>query len=141
MAMTERVQDVMTRNPVTLPTTATIVDAARKMREEGIGDVLVMDHDRLVGVATDRDIVVRAVADGRPLESTPIGEVCSGDLVCLHPDDSVDDAVRLMKERALRRIPIVEGDRPVGMISIGDLAIERDPNSALADISAAPANT
>jgi CBS domain-containing protein len=141
MATAQRVQDVMTPNPVTVPTTATIVDAARKMREEGIGDVLVMDGDRLAGVVTDRDIVVRAIADGRSPESTKITDVCSGDVVCLTPEDSVDDAVRLMKERALRRIPILDGDRPVGVISIGDLAMERDPNSALADISAAPANT
>lgn len=130
----------MTRNPVTLPPTATLFEAAKAMRDRDIGDVLVMDGDRLIGVATDRDIVVRGLTDAKSVEQICIKDVCSTDLVCLHPDDTVDEAVRLMKERALRRIPILDGDRPVGVVSIGDLAIERDPNSALADISAAPAN-
>jgi CBS domain-containing protein len=138
--MAERIRDLMTPDPATLPPTATLVDAAATMRDYGIGDVLVTENDRLVGVVTDRDIVVRGVADALPAESTPLSTVCSRDVVSLEPDASVDDAIRLMQERALRRVPIVEGDRPVGVVSIGDLAVERDPDSALGSISAAPDN-
>jgi CBS domain-containing protein len=67
--------------------------------------------------------------------------VCSGDVVTLSPSDTVGDAVQIMREKAVRRVPVVEGDKPVGIVSIGDLAIERDARSALADISAAEGNT
>jgi len=92
------------------------------------------------GLVTDRDLVVRALAEGRDSATTKLGDICSKDLVVLSPGDSVDDAVRVMRERAVRRIPVVEEGRAVGIISIGDLAIERDADSALADISVAPPN-
>jgi CBS domain-containing protein len=89
---------------------------------------------------TDRDIAIRVVAEGLDPKTTKVGDVASLGLTSLTPDDSVDQAVRLMRERAVRRLPIVEGGKPVGIVSLGDLAMERDPDSALADISAAPAN-
>lgn len=138
--MAQKVRDVMTQNPVTLPRTAPVADAAKRMRDEDIGDVIVMDDGDMCGLVTDRDIVVRAVAEGADPQFTKLGEICSADLVTVGPDDPIDDAARVMRERAVRRVPVVEGKRPVGIVSIGDLAIERDEGSALADISAAEGN-
>ena len=136
--MPQSIREVMTADPVSLSATTSLTDAARRMRDEDIGDVLVSDGDRLRGVVTDRDIVVRAVAEGRDITSTTLADVCSTDVITVGPSDSVDEAVRMMSEHAVRRIPVVENGRPVGIVSIGDVAIERQPNSALADISAAP---
>jgi CBS domain-containing protein len=135
--MARTVEEIMTRDPRTVDAGATLVDAAREMRESDIGNVVVLDGGRAAGILTDRDIVVRAVADGREPGSTPVREVCSSGLETLDPDQSVDDAVRLMREHDVRRLPVVRDGRPVGILSLGDLAVEREPESALADISAA----
>jgi CBS domain-containing protein len=138
--MTQKVSDVMTSVPVSVPSEASLVDVARFMREHGIGDVLVMEEGRLRGVLTDRDIVVRAVAAERDVARTPAGDVCSREIVTVAPGDDAESAVRLMRERAVRRLPVVDGDRPVGVVSIGDMALERDSQSVLAKISAEPPN-
>lgn len=134
--MAQKVSELMTSAPVTLRPSQTLVDAAKAMREHGIGDVLVVDDAELKGLVTDRDIVMRAVAEARDPSSTPVGEICSPDLVTVTPDDDADTAVRRMREHAVRRVPVVRDGRPVGVLSIGDMAIERDEQSALADISA-----
>lgn len=132
------ISEVMTTDVATLDAKRTAADAAKVMKEQDIGDVIVTDGDRIRGIVTDRDIVVRAVAENRNPLDVPLSEIISDDLVTLSPWDSVDDAVRLMAERALRRLPVVEDGKPVGIVTLGDLAVERDPNSALADISEAP---
>ncbi|MDQ4040903.1 MAG: CBS domain-containing protein [Actinomycetota bacterium] len=136
--MTQTVNDVMTGDPRTVAPGDTIAEAARAMRESDAGDVLVVDQGRLSGIVTDRDIAIRAVADGRDPNETPVSEVCTTDVHTLTPDQSVDDAIRLMREHNVRRIPVVQDGRPAGVVSLGDLAIERDERSALAEISAAP---
>jgi CBS domain-containing protein len=134
--MAQKVSELMTSAPVTLRPGQTLVDAAKAMREHGIGDVLVVDDAELKGLVTDRDIVMRAVAEARDPSTTPVGEICSPDLVTVTPDDDADTAVQRMREHAVRRVPVVRDGRPVGVLSIGDMAIERDEQSALADISA-----
>lgn len=136
--MAETIRDVMTPMPVALSPEQSIVEAAMLMRDEGIGDVLVVDGDRLVGLVTDRDLVVRCLADGVDLETATIQDACSGEIVSVGPDDSVDDVVSVMRDNAVRRVPVVQDGRPIGIVSIGDLAITEDPTSVLADISAAP---
>ncbi len=138
--MAPTVRDVMTANPVTLPTDATVLDAAKKMREANIGDVIVLDGDSICGVVTDRDIVVRVLAEEREPAGTKLNEICSGDLATVSPDDDLTRAGDLMRERSVRRVPVVEDGKPVGIVSIGDLALERDPDSALGEISAAAPN-
>jgi CBS domain-containing protein len=138
--MTQRIREVMTRDPLTLSDDATITEAAKAMRNKDIGDVIVLSGGQVAGIVTDRDIVIRAVADGHDLQSTPIGQISSRDLTTLSPDDTVEDAIRLVRDNAVRRLPVVEGNKPVGIVSLGDLAEEKDPKSALADISRAPAN-
>lgn len=140
--MAQKVRELMTSHPVTLSPDASLVDAAKQMRAKDIGDVLVVGGDgRLRGIVTDRDIVVRGLADERDARSTTLGEVCSPDLAVLGPDDDSDRAVELMRARAVRRVPVVDHGELVGVVSLGDLAIEKDPRSALADISAAKENS
>jgi CBS domain-containing protein len=137
--MAQRLAEIMTPSPRTVEAGASLQEAARTMREAGIGDVLVVGADQtLQGIVTDRDIAIRGVADGCDPASTTVGEICTGDITACSPEDDVAKAVQLMRDRAIRRLPVVQDGRPVGIVSIGDLAIERDPDSALADISAAP---
>jgi CBS domain-containing protein len=110
------------------------------MREADIGAVLVEDKGRLAGILTDRDIVVRAVADGRGPDEVRAEEIYTPDPVTLTPDRSLRDAARFMREHDVRRVPVVQDGRPVGIVSLGDLAIELDTDSALADISSEPSN-
>ncbi len=138
--MAQAVREVMTENLVTVPGSAALIEAAQRMRDADIGDVIVMEGDSMCGVVTDRDIVVRAIAMGKDPQSSTVGEICSHEVVTVAPDDAIDHAAQLMRERSVRRLPVVEGGRPVGIVSIGDLAIERDSSSALADISAAQGN-
>jgi CBS domain-containing protein len=138
--MVQKVSEVMTSDPVTLTRDASIAEAARLMRDRGIGDVIVIDGDAAEGIVTDRDIVVRAVAEGSDPNGTRLGQVVSGDLMSVAPDDPVERAIQLMRDKAIRRLPVVEDGRPVGIVSIGDLAVQRDADSVLADISEEPPN-
>lgn len=138
--MAQKIQDVMTSNPTTCPHTASLVDAAKKMRDEGIGNVVVMNGDEPCGIVTDRDIVVKAVAEGKNPADTTLDEVCAHQLVSVSPGDSVDKAVGIMREKAIRRVAVMDGGKLTGMVSLGDLAIEGSGEKALDDISAAPTN-
>jgi CBS domain-containing protein len=138
--MAKYVRDLMTPNPVTLSAASTLVDAALAMRDFDVGAVIVLDNGQVYGIATDRDIIVRAIANGNYPATTKLGEVCSRELTTVAPSDSVDDAVRLMRDKAIRRLPVVENDHPVGIVSLGDLASGQEPHSPLADISNAPPN-
>jgi len=137
--MAQTVQEIMS-DPVTCPAATPVMDAARLMRDQDIGDVVVEENGTVRGIVTDRDIVVRVVAEGEDPQSCQLLDVCSSDVVTVPPDASLESAAGIMRERAIRRLVVADGDRPVGVISLGDLAIERDSRSALADISAAPGN-
>lgn len=117
------VRDAMTERPRTLHAGATAAEAARAMREEDAGIVPVVDGDRLAGVVTDRDIVLRVVAEGRDPASTPVGEIVSERLVTVDPDQDLDEAMRLMGEHRVRRLPVCEEDgRLVGILAQADVA-------------------
>ncbi|MDP9395336.1 MAG: CBS domain-containing protein [Actinomycetota bacterium] len=139
--MARTVADVMTRDPATVEAGEPVIEAARRMKTAGSGALVVLDNGRVVGMVTDRDITIRVVAEGKDV-SVPTREACStDDLQVVGPDTSLDQAVQLMRTHAIRRLPVVEGDRAVGVLSIGDLAVELDETSALADISVAEDNT
>ncbi|MEU0054162.1 CBS domain-containing protein [Streptomyces sp. NPDC006184] len=135
-----KVRDIMTAAPVAVGPQTPVVDVARLMRDQGIGVVLVAEDETLRGLVTDRDLVVRVVCEGGDIAQRSVAEACSEDLVSLSPDDDINRAVELMREHAVRRLPVVEDGRPVGIVSLGDLAVERDTDSALADISATEPN-
>ncbi|MFO7179929.1 MAG: CBS domain-containing protein [Pseudomonadota bacterium] len=138
--MARLVKDVMTTNPIRLSSSAPVIEAAKQMRNADIGAVIVEDDGHVAGIVTDRDIAVRAVAAGKDPEKTPVSDIVSRDLATLSPNDDLERAVKLMREKAIRRIPVIDGGRAVGIVSLGDLAIERDASSALGQISAAPPN-
>ena len=121
-----QVRDVMTGSPTTCGPTATVVDAAKVMALEDVGPVPIVDGGKLVGLVTDRDIIVRAVAEGRDVTSTTVQDVASKDLVTVAPDEDLDRALQLMAKHQVRRIPVVEGDRIVGIVSQADVARAAD---------------
>jgi CBS domain-containing protein len=136
-----QVREIMTEVPVTVGLQTSLHAAAQKMRDADIGDVLITDEGRLCGVLTDRDLVIRGLAEGMDPDQTTVHSVCSSDVTTIRPDEPVQAAVAVMRDQAVRRLPVVDEQRHVlGVVSLGDLAIERDPNSALADISAARPN-
>lgn len=138
----DSVRDVMTPLPRALDSSASVIDAAEVMRDADIGDVVVLENEHLYGILTDRDIVVRVLAEGSDPATVRIGEICSRELTTILPTASVGDAVRLIREKAVRRLPVVEeGGEVVGIVSMGDIAVARDRKSALGDVSAAPPNT
>ncbi|MFD0318252.1 CBS domain-containing protein [Streptomyces flavalbus] len=140
--MTRRIRDLMSPGAAAVEPMTTVARAARVMREQDVGEVLVAYDCDLFGVLTDRDIAVRAVAEGRDPRVTTVGAVCTRPpVVTLTPDDTTDRAIALMRRYAVRRLPVVEhGGCPVGVVSLGDLATTEDPHSALADISRAAPN-
>lgn len=138
--MTRTIRQIMTGSPRTVSAGAPVIDAARVMRDADVGALIVMDDSKVGGIVTDRDITVRSTAFGYDPNSTPVRQVCSTDLTMLSPDDDLGEAVQLMRSKNVRRLPVVDGGQPVGMVSLGDLAVERDPGSALSDISVAPPN-
>jgi CBS domain-containing protein len=138
--MAQSIREVMTTDPQCVSGDTPVADAAKLMRDQDFGGVLCLDGDQISGFLTDRDIAVRVVAEGKDPTSTTVGDVATTDLHTLSPDDSVEDAIELVRKHNVRRVPVVEGAKPVGIVSIGDLAVERDKDSALADMSADPAN-
>ncbi len=115
-----------------------IYEAAVKMRDYNVGCIPIVDGNRLVGIVTDRDLVIRGIAEKKP-GSTAVTEVMSEQLVTISPDASVAEAARLMAKHQIRRLPVVEGDTLVGMMSLGDLAIHEESDEqageALTEIS------
>ena len=137
---TIKVRDVMTPNPVALPTSATVSDAAKAMRDSDIGAVAVSDGKKVCGIVTDRDLVIRALADGQDPRKVKLDEVCSRDPLSLNPEDDIDQAVHIMREKAIRRLLVMDGSKPVGVVSIGDLAQRLDRSSVLGEISSRQPN-
>jgi len=126
------VRDVMTSNPRTVSPGDSIQVAARIMREEDTGVVPIVENGKPVGIITDRDIVIRAIADGTGSDK-PVREIATTDLVFVKPDASTKDAEKLMSERQIRRLPVVEGGRLVGIVSLGDIAVKEGRDSRTGD--------
>jgi CBS domain-containing protein len=136
-----RVKEMMTKQVVVCREEDSLELVAKQMRDHDIGDVLIVDDAReVLGIVTDRDIVVRAVAAGLDLKTTPAVLVCTRHLETVTGDADVVEAIARMRDKAIRRIPVVEDGRLVGILSIGDVAETRDSDSALGQISAAPPN-
>jgi CBS domain-containing protein len=137
--MDAKVRDVMTPGPIGVDYYQSIREAARTMREWGVGAVLVVNDQSLHGLVTDRDLVVRAVAEAKGPDE-PVGPLSSGNLIGVEADADAREAARLMQEHAVRRLPVIEDGQVAGIVSLGDLAVQDDPGSALAMVSMATAN-
>ena len=139
--MDKKIRDIMTPDPVGVYYDQTLAETARVMRDAGVGAVLVVSGDSLSGVVTDRDLVIRGLAEGAGPDS-PVGPVCSAKLVGVDADADVTEAERLMSENAVRRLPVIDDGQIVGIVSIGDLAASgTDGQSPLAAVSKAGPDT
>jgi CBS domain-containing protein len=137
--MADTVRDLLKGDPVTVEASATVEDAAKLMAENDIGNVLIAEDGEVKGIVTDRDIVVRVLAKGAGPDAS-VGDAATSDVETISADTSIDDAIQKMEQANIRRLPVVDDGKPIGVISLGDLAQERDKDSALADISAASPN-
>ena len=118
--MTRKMRDIMSSAPVCMASTETVSTVAKAMKEHGVGTALVLAGGRLSGLVTDRDIAVRVLAENRDPVTTLVAEICSSEVAVLGPDDGVEQAERLVRERAIR-IPVLQDGIPVGVVSTGDL--------------------
>jgi CBS domain-containing protein len=134
-----RVREVMTIPPATVTLDSSLTTAACLMANEDIGDVIVTEPgtERVAGIVTDRDIAIRAVAEGRNPDATTVEEIFSRDLAAIAPTDTVRYVMELMQGLKVRRLPVVDADRAVGFVSLGDLSLETDVGPTLAEISSA----
>lgn len=138
--MAQKVRDVMTAEPVALEEEASVVEAAMAMRDGDFGFVIVLKDQggSVCGVVTDRDIAIRVVAEGVDPRSVRLADIVEGEVTTVGPDEPADKVAELMRKKAIRRVPVVEAGRLVGVVSLGDLAKEMDEGRALTDISSAP---
>jgi CBS domain-containing protein len=134
------INEVMTHDPRTVAADSSLTDAARFMRDDDVGALVVERDGAIAGIVTDRDIVVSAIADGRDPGSTVVGDVASQNVVTATPDQDVEDVRRLMREHDVRRIVVEQGGRAAGIVALGDLAVHGDAEDELTDISAASPN-
>nr|WP_276540991.1 CBS domain-containing protein [Salipaludibacillus agaradhaerens] len=139
--MVTMLRDIMTNNVDTCTPNDNVYEVAMKMKQDHVGAIPICENDKLIGMITDRDIVVRGVAEKRP-NSTPVQEVMSDQLFTATPDMDVQEAAKLMAEKQIRRLPIVEGQKLIGIVSLGDLAVhtatEHQAAIALTEISEQP---
>jgi CBS domain-containing protein len=139
--MASKVRELMNKQPIKLSGSTPVIEAARRMRDANVGAVIIEDGGKVAGIVTDRDVAIRVVAHGRDPNTVRLAEICSKELTTLSPDDDLDRAIEVMRQKAIRRIPVVDQrNMTVGILSLGDLALDRDPKSALGQISAAPPN-
>lgn len=135
----KRIRDIMTTELETAEPDTTLEEIATLMRDEDVGSIPIVEDGELVGIVTDRDIVVRAIAEGREPSDTTAEEVLSEDLVTVTAEMEVERAARLMADRQVRRLPVVEGKKLLGMVSLGDIAVKEEnteiSGEALEDIS------
>jgi signal-transduction protein with cAMP-binding, CBS, and nucleotidyltransferase domain len=137
--MDAKVRDVMTPCPIGVDYYQSIGEAARTMRDWGVGAVLVVNDQSLYGLVTDRDLVVRAVAEAKRPDQ-PVGPLSSGNLIGVEAGADAREAARLMREYAVHRLPVIDDGQVAGIVSLGDLAVQEDPVSGLAMVSQATAN-
>jgi CBS domain-containing protein len=125
--MGKSIRDAMTSNPSNVEMSSSVVEAAKLMKSDDVGSIPVTEGDRLVGIVTDRDIAIRVVAEGKDVQSVTVGEIASKDLVTVDPQQDLDEALRLMAQHQVRRLPVVEEDgRLVGILAQADIAQQGD---------------
>lgn len=138
--MGNTVRDVMTKDPVALSSDSSVTEAAKAMKDFRIGSVVVMEKDKPYGIVTDRDITVRAVATGSDPAKTTLAEICSHDLAAVRPDQSVEDAIQVMKSHDVKRVVVMTDSKLEGIVSLGDLASRGVDEDLQDDLSRAEPN-
>jgi CBS domain-containing protein len=122
--MAKSVRDAMTEDPRSIGASASVVEAAQLMRQQHIGSLPVTEDEQLVGMITDRDITTRVVAESAVPETTSVGDVYSRDLISVESNKDLEEALRLMARHQVRRLPVVESGRLVGMVAQADIALK-----------------
>lgn len=134
-----KVKDIMTKNVAYVNPASTIIEAAQLMQKHNVGSIPVCDQSGVIGVVTDRDIVVRNVAHGTNPQSTPVRDVMTSQVTTATPDMDINDVSRMMAQSQIRRMPVVENNKLVGIVALGDMAsdsrFDTEAASALTDIS------
>ncbi|KJR44727.1 CBS domain protein [Desulfosporosinus sp. I2] len=134
-----KVREVMTANVDYAAPNSTVVELASMMKKNDIGSIPICEGQKVIGIVTDRDIVLRAVAEGKTIENRSAKEVMNSKVVTVTPDQDVHEAADLMATYQIRRLPVVEKDKLIGIVALGDLAIEKihinEAGDALSDIS------
>lgn len=134
-----KVKDIMTKNVAYINPMSSVVDAARLMQKHNVGSIPVCDESGVVGIVTDRDIVVRNIAHGNNPQSTPVKDVMTTNIKTTTPDTDVNELARMMASNQIRRMPVVEGNKLVGIVALGDLAsdtrFDLEASEALSEIS------
>ena len=130
--MAKIVRDAMTEDPRSIGASASVVEAARLMREGHIGSLPVTEDEQLVGMITDRDITTRVVAESAAPETTSVGDVYSRDLISVEPDHDLEEALELMARHQVRRLPVVENGRLVGVVAQADIALKDNERTGAA---------
>jgi len=138
--MAKTVADVMTKNPVAMSADSSVVEAAKAMSDFRIGSVVVMEMDTPCGIVTDRDITVKAVATGGDPAKIRLADICSRDLAAVRPDQSVDDAVKVMKSHDVKRVVVMTDRKLEGIVSLGDLTSRGMGEDVQDDLSKAEPN-
>ena len=138
--MAKTVADVMTKDPVAMSADSSVVEAAKAMSDFRIGSVVVMEMDKPCGIVTDRDIAVKAVATGGDPSTTRLADICSRDLAAVRPDQSVDDAVKVMKSHDVKRVLVMTDSKLEGIVSLGDLTSRGMGEDVQDDLSKAEPN-
>jgi CBS domain-containing protein len=133
--MDAKVRDVMTPGPIGVDYHQSIGDAARTMRDWGVGAVLVIDGGTLCGILTARDLVVRGIAAGKAADE-PVGPLSSAGLIGVDADADAGEAARLMRLHDVRRLPVLEGDEVTGVVSMSDLTLQQEMSAALEEFGA-----
>lgn len=138
MMQQQTVEQLMTSSIISVSPNQTIEEAARLMQNHNIGAIPVVENNRIIGMVTDRDITIRSTADGGN-EKQPVSQIMTNEVISVTPETQVDEAARLMAEKQIRRLPVIENNQIVGMISLGDIATEQQFESkaeeALSQIS------
>jgi CBS domain-containing protein len=123
------VRDAMTPSPTSIPADATVVEAARMLTSEDVGSLPVVEGEKLVGIVTDRDLVLRVLAKDLDPHKVPVADVCSDDPVVANPEEQLDSALQRMAEKQVRRLPVVDDGRLVGILAQADVARAAQPRS------------
>lgn len=134
-----KVRDIMTKNVAYVNPMTTVVEAAQLMQKHNVGSIPVCDQSGVIGIVTDRDIVVRNVAHGNNPQSTPVKDVMTSQITKASPDMDVNDVSKIMSQSQIRRVPVVENNMLVGMVALGDIAadarFDTEASEALTEIS------
>jgi CBS domain-containing protein len=134
-----KVKDIMTRNVAYINPASTVVEAAQLMQKHNVGSVPVCDENGIIGIVTDRDIIVRNIAHGKDPHQTPVRDVMTSEVTSVGPETEIRDVFGIMSEKKIRRIPVVENNQLVGIVALGDVATSAkqdvEISSTLADIS------